>query len=193
VNAPRASGEQPVGDPVSVVTAMTFDAPPETVWNGLMFYEEIENPAPLHLRLFLPSPLRTEGRKSAVGDETRCIYRDGHLRKRVTEIASRRHWSFEIVEQTVEIGGAIRLSSGSYTLSELADHSTHVEIETRYVGGRNPRWLWRRFEIAVCHAFHRYLLNAIRGPMEREASGPCRRNMADPVPPRITVGPTERA
>ncbi len=164
------SRETPSGLPadgtVSVVTGMRFSARPEQVWDGLMFYEQIARRPPLHLRLLLPVPMRTEGRQSAVGDVTRCVYREGHLLKRVTEIVPWRLCRFEVLEQVLPIAGEVRLASGSYTLRELADRSTRVELETRYVSSQYPRWLWGPMEIAVCHAFHRHILGAMRRAVE---------------------------
>ena len=65
---------------------MKFAASPEQAWHGLMFYEQIAERPPLHLRLLLPLPIGTEGPKSQVGDEARCLYEGGHLLKRVTRI-----------------------------------------------------------------------------------------------------------
>jgi hypothetical protein len=160
----------PAAEAVSVVTGVRFSAPPEQVWVGLMFYEQITRRPPLHLRLLLPVPVRAEGRQSAVGDVTRCVYREGHLLKRVTEIVPWRLCRFEVLEQELPIAGEIRLASGSYTLHELADRSTRVELETRYVSLRYPRWLWGPIEIAVCHAFHRHILGAMRRAVESPAA-----------------------
>jgi len=143
-----------------------------------MFFEQIARRPPLYLRLLLPAPRRAEGRRSAVGDETRCVYEKGHLLKRVTEIAPGRRCGFEVVEQRLAIRGGIRLAGGSYTLRELPDGTTRVELETRYVASRRPRWLWRQIETAVCHAFHRHILSAMRrelatrGPRAAPAATP---------------------
>ena len=58
--------------PISILTRMTFAASPERVWDGLMFYEQIEERPPLYLRLLLPLPIRTGGVKSNVGDQVTC-------------------------------------------------------------------------------------------------------------------------
>jgi len=131
-----------------------------------MYYEQIPFLPPLHLRLLLPAPKRTEGRRSAVGDETRCVYDRGHLLKRVTRIDPSRHYGFDVVEQELAIGGGIRLMGGSYTLLELPDGSTRIALETRYESCVRPRWLGRLAEAAVCHAFHRYILGAMRRRLE---------------------------
>lgn len=147
---------------VSVVTGMTFPAPAASVWNRLLYYEQIAGPLPVSLRLFLPSPIRTDGSRGSVGDETRCRYREGSLLKRVTRVVFPRYWRFEIVEQDLPIAGGIRLKGGSYTLRELPDRSTRVELETRYISPRRPRWVFAPFETAICHAFHRHILEAMR-------------------------------
>ena len=72
--------------------------------------------------------------------------------------------------RTLAIGRGIRLTGGSYTLLELPDGSTRIELETRYVSSVRPRWLWRRIEAAVCHAFHRHILGAMRRELEAQGS-----------------------
>ncbi len=140
---------------------MTFPASPERVWRHLLFYEQIEGRPPLALRLALPVPTRTEGRKTQVGDEAKCIYRGGHLIKRVTEVEVGRHYRFEVVEQALDVGNGIRLLGGGYTFRRIADGGTEVTLATRYRSARRPRCLWKRIEVAVCHLMHRYILAAM--------------------------------
>lgn len=147
---------------VSVVTRMSFSARPQEVWNGLMFYEQIGKHPPWLLRLLLPVPVRTEGRKSEVGDEVKCHYVDGHLLKRVTQVTARRNYVFEIVDQNLKVGCGIRLLGGDYSLRELPDARTEVTLKTRYASPHRPRWLWERMEAAACHLFHRHILSAMR-------------------------------
>lgn len=154
----------------TVVTRMSFAAPPEQVWSGLMFYEEIDSPPPLHLRLLLPIPVRTEGPKSTVGDETTCVYESGHLLKRVTSIDAGRYYGFEVVEQNLAVGGTM-LSGGSYTLRELPGRGTEVAIMTRYASPKRPGWLWKPIEATVCHMFHRHLLASMRRKIESASAG----------------------
>jgi hypothetical protein len=152
--------------PTSIVTRMNFAAAPEQVWDGLMFYEQIEEPPPLPLRLLLPLPIRTYGSKSAVGEEAMCLYEGGHLLKRVTQIDRCRHYGFEVVEQNLAVGGGLTLAGGCYTLRELPGRCTEVAVTTRYVSRKRPGWLWRPIEAAVCHMFHRHLLSAMRRRIE---------------------------
>ena len=150
----------------SVVTRRIFAASPAHVWRGLVFYEELGSRPPLLLRLLLPVPIRTDGRISEVGDETKCWYERGHLLKRITRIEQTQLYEFEVAEQNLAVGGRMRLSGGRYTLRELADGQTEVEVETRYASPKWPRWFWEPLERLVCHLFHRYLLRSMRLQME---------------------------
>ena len=153
------AGKQPS---TSAVTRMNFAAPPEKVWEGLMFYEQIGKRPPLLLRLLLPVPIQTKGRKSEVGDQVTCQYLNGHLLKRVTHVNRGRDYAFEVIEQNLALGGGIRLSGGGYTQRPLPGGRTEVAIKTRYISSKRPRWLRVRIEAAVCHSFHRYILSAMR-------------------------------
>ncbi|MEJ1963621.1 MAG: hypothetical protein WDO56_19485 [Gammaproteobacteria bacterium] len=145
-----------------VVTHMNVAASAQPVWNSLMFYESVEGVPPLHLRLLLPRPIRTQGSKSNVGDHATCLYHGGHLLKRVTTIERNRRYEFTVVEQNLAVGIGVRLWGGCYSLRTLPDDRTELSITTHYSSSNRPRWLVRPVEAAVCHMFHRYLLGAIR-------------------------------
>jgi hypothetical protein len=171
----KAAAAQELGDstatavqPVSVVTRMLFAAPPDRVWKGLVFYEELGGRPPLHLRLLLPVPIRNVGKVSDVGDEATCLYEGGHLLKRITKIEKGDLYEFEVAEQALSVGGGMRLSGGRYTLRGLPDGQTEVSVETRYLSRKWPRWFWKPLEKMVCHWFHRYLLSTMRRQIEAE-------------------------
>jgi hypothetical protein len=151
--------------PTAVETRMVFPGTPEQVWSTIMFYEQLEGRPPLHLRLLLPEPVETIGSKSQPGDEARCVYRSGHLIKRITSVDPGVRYTFEIAEQALSVGGSLKLSGGSYTLREVAPGQTEVALVTRYTSHKWPRWLWRPIEAAVCHSFHRHILRQMRRAM----------------------------
>jgi len=150
----------------SVVTRGRLTVSPTQVWHNLMFYEQIEDSPPLHLRLLLPLPLRTDGAKLAVGEHAKCLYATGHLLKRVTRIEPGRLYEFAVVEQNLALPSGVLLCGGSYMLRELPGSRTELAVTTRYVSDRGPRWLWRPVEAIICHLFHRHLLSAIRKKAE---------------------------
>ena len=145
----------------SVTTCQDFLAAPDTVWNALMFYEEIAKDRPFVLRRLLPTPIGSQGCKSAIGGEVKCQYVSGHLVKRATHIIRERSYVFEIVEQNLALRG-IRLLGGDYTLRVQSWDCTRVALATHYASLNRPRWVFGRLEAAVCHSFHRYILSAMR-------------------------------
>ncbi len=154
----------------SIVTRLQIRASPRRVWDSLMFYETIEGPPPLHLRILLPRPIRTQGSKSAVGDKATCLYQGGHLLKRVTKIDRLHRYEFLVAEQHLTVGVGVRLLGGSYTLRKLPGEQTELSMVTQYTSRNRPRWLLTPIEAGVCHMFHRYLLGSIRSKAEaREA------------------------
>lgn len=155
--------------PASIVTRMVFAAPPERVWNGLLFYEQIDERPPWYLRLVLPSPIRTEGVKSRVGDEVKCLYEHGHLTKRITRIDMLHRYEFDVIEQSLEFGGGVVLTGGGYTLRSLGGGGTEVGVITRFAGGMHRGWLGKFVVATACHMFHRHLLAAMRQRVESSA------------------------
>jgi len=162
-------GESHQQEVTSIRTTMAFAAPARRIWDGLLFYEQIDERPPLYLRVLLPVPIGTEKADTVVGARVRCSYEGGHLVKRITEVDPKRCYRFDVVEQTLAIGGGLVLSGGSYSLHERADGRTEVAVTTRYTQGRRPAWFWRPVEAAVCHLFHRHLLAAVRRKVEADA------------------------
>ncbi len=156
----------------SVVTHESLTVAPEEIWRALLLYEQIDERPPWYLRLLLPVPRGTRGSLAEVGDSADCLYEQGHLVKRVTEIEHLRRYRFDVVEQQLRIGGGIRLTGGCYELQPRADGGTDASVETGYIAARRPRWFWRPIESRVCAMFHRHLLHVIeRRAMVREQAG----------------------
>ena len=168
MTAPPLASASPSPEFDVVTTQMVFNTPPARTWEQLMFYEQIDAPPPFYLRMLLPVPIRTEGRKSQVGDQALCIYKEGHLIKRVTQVEPGRLYAFEVIEQDLAVGNGMRLSNGSYTMREISGGRTEVSLLTRYSSPKRPRWLWAPVEAAVCHLFHRHILSAIRRSLRAE-------------------------
>jgi len=101
----RRSSARETPEPTSVVTRTAFDSSLDRTWSSLLYYEQISRRPPLLLHLLLPSPIRTEGKRSEVGDEVKCSYRSGYLVKKVTCIEDRRRYGFEVIRHLL---GAMR-------------------------------------------------------------------------------------
>jgi len=168
----------------SVVTRMLFAVPPERVWSNLLFFEHIRRRPPLHLRLLLPIPIGTEGAKSQVGNEVRCLYERGHLIKRITHIEAPRRYEFEVIEQQLRVCGGLALIGGCYLLRSLEGGGTEVSVTTQYMSGTRFGLLWTPIEAMACHMFHRHLLSAMKQEIESAAGLPRRRSPSSRIPHR---------
>lgn len=140
-----------------VTTTAVFDAPPDAVWETMLFYEEVPHRPPLLLRLFLPSPVKTQANGKHVGTVVECIYSTGGLSKRITVLERPRLLCFEVLEQRLGAERCMTTVEGSY---EFRTHGrgTEVALTTRYHGHLRPRRLWRHVERMLAHDLHRHIL-----------------------------------
>lgn len=159
----------PMGEVIAEVsTSATFDAPVGRAWDSVRLYEEVEHEPPLLLRLALPLPVRAEGRRDTVGAEQRCVYRRGHLVKRITRRDPPRLLAFDVVEQDLHFEHDVELRDGSFILEPLGAGRTRVVLTTRYRRLLRPAWLWEPMERTIIHTLHGHVLEGMR----RQAEGP---------------------
>lgn len=144
----------------AVTTTLLLHVPPRHAWEALRFYEDIPARPSALLRLVLPIPIRSEGRKLQLGALVRCTYEGGYLVKRITAVEAPRLLRFEVLEQHLGIEHGVSLGDGSY---EIRDHGSSSEIllTTAYRGHLRPRFLWRPLERILAHAVHRHILRGI--------------------------------
>ena len=143
-----------------VTTTATFDAPPDDVWQRMMFYEEVPHRPSLLLRTFLPSPVRTQGGGKEVGTVVACTYSRGDLTKRITVLDRPRLVRFEVLEQHLGLERCLTTVEGSYEFSAGA-RGTEVALTTQYHGHLRPRWLWQPLERMLAHRLHRHILEGM--------------------------------
>ena len=144
----------------AVTTTAAFDAPPDDVWQRMMFYEEVPLRPPLLLRMFLPSPVKTQGDGKHVGTVVECTYSRGGLLKRITALDRPRLVCFEVIEQRLGVERCVTTVEGSYEF-RAAGGGTEVALTTKYRGHLRPRWLWRPFERLLAHQLHRHILGGM--------------------------------
>ncbi|MGB0035840.1 MAG: SRPBCC family protein [Candidatus Acidiferrales bacterium] len=149
-----------------VATSVHFDASPETVWQRILFYEEVSGRPPFLLRVLLPHPVRTEGDKTRAGATVQCRYTRGYLVKRITVVEPPHRVEFEVVEQRLGIESCITALGGSYEIRPRGD-GTEVVLTTNYRGHLRPRHLWRPLERFLARQFHRHILGGMSAKVAR--------------------------
>jgi hypothetical protein len=144
----------------AVTTRVRLNASPGTVWDHIMFYEDVPGHPSLLLRALLPYPVRTHGDKTRVGTTVRCEYKGGNLVKRITSADSPYRLRFDVIEQQLGIENCVRAVGGSYQISPCGDES-EVLLTTMYHSFLRPRSLWRPFESFVLTRLHGHILRGL--------------------------------
>lgn len=153
----------PTAELVVVQTTESVEAPAADVWRCLHFYEEIETPPPLLLRLGLPVPVRARGSKAAVGSVEVCVYEGGRfLVKRIVEREEDRRLAFEIIGQHLHFERDLTLLGGAFDLAPAGARRTDLTLTTRYRARTYPAWMWRWLEAEVLHTLHGHVIAEIR-------------------------------
>ena len=163
----------------TVETALHFQATPEEVWQGILFYEEVPRRPPWFLRIFLPRPIRTDGEKMRVGAIVLCAYDGGHLLKRITAVEPARLVRFDVLEQRLGVEDCVSMSRGSYAI-RAAEDGSEIVLTTHYRGHLRPRRLWRPLERSLAHRLHRHILDGMRATLAAGRSAPGRRALIPP-------------
>ncbi len=151
----------------AVATSVHFHASPETVWQGMLSYEEVPVRPPFLLRVLLPNPVRTEGDKTSVGADVQCRYKGGDMVKRITVVEPPHLMQFEVTQQHLGIEGCVTTLGGSYELRSCGGDQTEVVLTTNYRGHLRPRYFWRPLERFLAHALHRHILDGMRASLPR--------------------------
>ena len=157
--AGRFFGRQPVTQAVG--TRVHFTASRESVWNHLMFYEEVPGRPPFPLGVLLPHPIRTEGNKTGTGANIRCLYgaRAG-LVKYIVGVEPPHSLQFEVAEQRLGIEDCVVTVGGSYQIHYCGD-AADVVLTTNYRTYLHPRWMWRPVEALLIGQLHKHILRGI--------------------------------
>ncbi len=155
----------------AVTTWAKFGAPPEEVWQTMMFYEEVPHRPPLLLRMFLPTPMKTQGNAKDVGATVECIYSRGSLRKRITVREPPRLVRFDVIEQNLGVERCVTTAEGVYEIRSDGGGS-EVALTTKYRGHLRPRWLWRPLERLLAHRLHRHILAGMGANRAQECTPP---------------------
>jgi hypothetical protein len=143
-----------------VTTTAMFDAPPDDVWQRMMFYEEVPQRPSLLLRMLPPTPVRTQGGSKEIGTVVACTYSRGGLTKRITVLDRPRLVRFDVLEQNLGIERRMTTVEGSYEFRAVGA-GTRVTLTTQYCGHLRPRRLWKPLERLLAHRLHRHILDGM--------------------------------
>jgi hypothetical protein len=157
--AGRLFGRQPVTQAVG--TRVHFNATRESVWNHIMFYEEVPGRPPFPLGVLLPHPVRTEGNKTVAGANICCTYgTKAGLVKYIVGVDPPHLLQFEVTEQRLGIEDCVVTVGGSYQIHYCGD-AVDVVLTTNYRTYLHPRWMWRPVEAFLIGQLHKHVLHSV--------------------------------
>lgn len=128
-------------------------------WRKVCFYEHISRKPSWLLRIVLPTPQRSSGSYSNVGDVSRCMYSDGgYLAKTITDIVPGKRIDFDITEQTIRYHRSIVLKGGTIEIDAHDDGTSSVRMLTRYESRFPTFFVGRFFVNLVVTAMHKIVI-----------------------------------
>lgn len=169
-----------------VLTSGRLECEARRVWQKVCFYEHISKKPSWLLRLVLPTPQRTSGAYSKVGDVSRCMYSDGgFLAKTITRIVPGKRIDFDITEQTIRYHERIVLRGGTIEIEAHDDDSSSVRMLTHYEL-RFPTFFVGRFLVdLVVTAMHKVVIRDMQQALARAAA----MDSKSPLPPAARSTP----
>jgi len=177
-------GESYLSDPHSfvVTSAVTIDASPTEVWQGVVDFPEITETPAWFFRLGIACPQRARIDGQGVGAVRHCEFTTGAFVEPITIWDEPRHLAFDVTEQPEpmfeltpyrhihppHLKGSFRSTRGEFRLVELADGRTRLEGSTWYKLNIYPHAYWTLWTDWLVHRIHDRVLRHIKRNVETE-------------------------
>jgi len=159
-----------------VRTAIDIAAPPEIVWQHVVTFSELPEPAEWYFRSGIAYPMRARIQGSGPGSVRYCEFSTGPfvepievwnqprlLRFSVTANPAPMHeWSPYARVLPKHLHGYLVSKRGQFLLTPLPGGGTRLEGATRYQHGLWPAQYWRLWSDAIIHRIHLRVLQHIR-------------------------------
>lgn len=142
-------------------TETTLAASPDRVWDLVAEMERLEGPRPFLLRVGLPTPVRCELDRPAVGGRRVCYFDEGLIAQEVTEWQRPTFMGLRVTENTLPGRHWLSFVDASYELSAAGTQTRlvrHTTIGTRLY----PRWYWRPLERWGVISEHEFVFSNLR-------------------------------
>ena len=183
---PLAIAFEPAGSTGRVAhevrSSVEIDAPPSHVWDHVIAFKRISEPAEVLFRtgIAYPQYARIEG--AGVGAVRYCVFSTGAFVEPITawepgarlafDVASSppplREWSIYSNVKPPHLDGFLRSKRGEFRLVALPDGRTRLEGSTWYQIEMAPEGYWQLYSDYLIHRIHRRVLDHIKTETEQE-------------------------
>ena len=164
-----------------VTTAVENDASPELVWNNVLDFPEITEPADWYFRYGIACPERARIDGVGVGATRYCEFTTGTFVEPITVWDAPSRLAFDVTEQPApmfelspyrhvhppHLHGFLRSNRGEFRLIRLPNGGTRLEGRTWYEFAMFPQSYWTLWSDMLMHRIHERVLIHIKQQSER--------------------------
>lgn len=166
-----------------VKTALTIDAPPETVWRNVVEFSDIPDTPAWYFRHSIAYPVRARIEGRGVGAIRYCEFTTGPFVEPITTWDEPRLLAFDVRSNppcltelnpfgpvdSAHRHGYLASERGQLALEPLPGGRTRLEGTTWYRHAIGPDWYWGLWSDALIHRIHLRVLNRIKTLSEAKA------------------------
>jgi hypothetical protein len=157
-------------------TSVVIDAPPETVWQYVVSFSDLDPPTDWIFRTGLAYPIRARIDGKGVGAVRRCEFSTGAFVEPITAWDEPRRLQFGVTSNPApmkewnplfdihppHLDGFLVARKGQFLLTPLPGGKTLLEGQTLYQHGLWPASYWRLWSDPIIHRIHDRVLKHIK-------------------------------
>ncbi|WP_205504499.1 hypothetical protein [Rufibacter psychrotolerans] len=165
----------------SVVTSLVIDASPETVWENVVAFPELEEPTELIFKTGIAYPINATIKGTGVGAVRHCNFTTGSFVEPITVWNRPKLLKFKVVNQPApmkeisfwdidapHLHDYFVSTQGQFKLTALPNGQTKLEGTTWYYHNIKPAFYWRPWSNYIIHEIHKRVLTHIKVNSEKE-------------------------
>ena len=165
----------------SVVTSITIDADPHTVWKNVIEFPQLSEPTEFIFKIGIAYPINAKITGTGIGSVRHCNFTTGSFVEPITVWNEPKLLKFDVLEQPAPMKelsfwdvNAPHLhdyfvsKKGQFKLTELPNGKTVLEGTTWYYHNIKPEFYWQLWSDFIVHKIHDRVLSHIKFKSETE-------------------------
>lgn len=159
----------------AVVTSIEINATPETVWNNVVEFPELDEPTEFLFKTGIAYPINAKIEGSGVGAVRHCNFTTGSFVEPITVWDKPNLLKFKVIEQPApmkeisfwdidapHLHDYFVSKQGQFKLTALPNGNTRLEGTTWYYHNIKPAFYWKPWSNYIIHEIHNRVLNHIK-------------------------------
>lgn len=165
----------------SVITSIEIEAAPETVWENVVEFPQLEEPTEFIFKTGIAYPINAKIEGKGVGAVRHCNFTTGSFVEPITVWDEPKLLKFDVLEQPVpmkelsfwdidapHLHDYFVSKRGQFKLTELPNGNTKLEGTTWYYHKIKPAIYWQLWSDLIIHKIHNRVLTHIKKTSEAE-------------------------